>query len=255
MGKTAARTTCRARLASDALVRAIRRAVRAGRKSGAFPRVLAEPQADWPPNTTICGFSRYDGKPLDPALERELKTWLSAGAPPVVYTLGSSVSMYATDFFNMALQTTQHLRQRALLLTGQDPAEFDAAIASAQLPANTIKVFRYLPYSAVFPHASVNVHQAGVGTLAQALAAGKPQLIVPVGFDQPDNALRAVRLGLAHSISFQKLTVAKMSAALAELTSSARYRASATVVARTIAAEEQEHRAADLLVNAMQPPR
>ncbi|MEN3354324.1 MAG: rhamnosyltransferase subunit [Betaproteobacteria bacterium] len=220
-----------------------------------FSRVLAKAQADWPQNTTMCGFLRYDGEAVDPVLERELKTWLSAGAPPVVYTLGSSVSLYATDFFKMAVEATQHLGQRALLLTGRDPAEFDAILASAQLRASAIKVFRYLPYSAVFPHASVNVHQAGVGTLAQALAAGKPQLIVPVGFDQPDNALRAVRLGLAHSIPFQKLTVSTMTAALRELSSSARYGANAVAVAQTVVAEEQEHRAADLLGNPMRRPR
>ena len=35
---------------------------------------------------------------------------------------------------------------------------------------------------------SPHLHQAGIGTLSQALVAGRPQLIVPVSFDQPDNA-------------------------------------------------------------------
>ena len=220
-----------------------------------FSHVLAKAQADWPQNTTICGFSRYDGERVEPVLERELNEWLSAGPPPVVYTLGSSVSLYASDFFKTAVEATNLLGSRALLVTGRDPAEFDGMLGRAHLPAGTIKTFRYLPYSAVFPHASVNVHQAGVGTLAQALAAGKPQLIVPVGFEQPDNALRAVRLGLARSIPFQKLTLNAMTTALRHLISSPRYRTNAGAVAEMLKAEEQEHRAVDLLRAAMRNPR
>jgi rhamnosyltransferase subunit B len=43
-------------------------------------------------------------------------------------------------------------------------------------------------YSALFPHVAAVVHQGGMGTTAQVLRAGKPMLVVPHGFDQPDNA-------------------------------------------------------------------
>jgi rhamnosyltransferase subunit B len=212
-----------------------------------FSGVLAAPQADWPPGITICGFSRYDGRPVDPALRLELDDWLSAGPAPVVFTLGSSVSMYATDFFGMAIDAARRIGRRALLITGQDPTQYDTQIASAGLAPRTVKVFRYLPYSGVFPRAAVTVHQAGIGTLAQALAAGKPQLIVPVGFDQPDNARRAVRLGVARSIPFQKLAAATMARALRDLLASPAPAATARTIARIVEAEEQEQRAAALL--------
>ena len=212
-----------------------------------FSRVLAEPQADWPPNTTVCGFSRYDGTPIDAPLRLELDDYLGAGPPPIVFTLGSSVSMYSTDFFTVAIESTVRLGHRALLITGQDPAQYDAAVGSARIPGGAIKVFRYLPYSAVFPHAAINVHQAGVGTLAQALAAGKPQLICPVGFDQPDNARRVIRLGLARSIPFQKLTADAMTRTLRELLSSREAAAQGTAAGRIVTDEEYLHRAASLL--------
>lgn len=212
-----------------------------------FSRVLAEPQADWPANTTVCGFSRYDGNPVDAPLKAKLDAYLGAGPPPIVFTLGSSVSMVATDFFITAIEAARRLGQRALLVTGQDPAQYDAAVASARMPSEAIKVFRYLPYSAVFPHAALNVHQGGVGTLGQALAAGKPQLITPVAFDQPDNARRAARLGLGLTIAFRRLTADAMTAALRELLSSPGYAANAAAVALSVAAEEQTQRAAALL--------
>ena len=181
------------------------------------------------------------------ALKAELEAYLRAGPPPIVFTLGSSVSMYATGFFMKAIEAARRLRHRALLVTGQDPAQYDGTIASAGLEPRTIKVMRYLPYSEAFPHAAVNVHQGGVGTLAQALAAGRPQLVIPVGFDQPDNARRVERLGLSKSIAFQKLTAGAMTEALRELLSSPSYASSAAAVALTVNAEERDQRAAELL--------
>lgn len=213
-----------------------------------FSRVLAEPQADWPPNTVLCGFSRYDGNPPDAELAAKLERYLGAGSPPIVFTLGSSVSMYATNFFTAAIEAARRLQHRALLVTGQEPAQYDAAIASTGMTTGTIEVFRYLPYSAVFPHAAINVHQGGVGTLAQALAAGRPQLITPVGFDQPDNARRLARLGLSQAIAFQKLNAGRMTAVLRELLASPRYAANAANVTRVVSAEEENQRAAALLV-------
>jgi rhamnosyltransferase subunit B len=41
------------------------------------------------------------------------------------------------------------------------------------------------------------VHQGGIGTIAQALRAGKPMMVVPYSHDQPDNAARVQRIGVA----------------------------------------------------------
>jgi UDP:flavonoid glycosyltransferase YjiC (YdhE family) len=47
----------------------------------------------------------------------------------------------------------------------------------------------------VLPHAAAFVHHGGIGTTAQAFAAGIPQLVRPLAHDQPDNARRVLRLG------------------------------------------------------------
>jgi UDP:flavonoid glycosyltransferase YjiC (YdhE family) len=105
--------------------------------------------------------------------------------------------MVAGDFWRAAIDATQALGRRAILLTGSPPD------SHGSLPA-AIGAFDYLPYSAVFPWAEIVVHSGGIGTLAQALAAGRPQLVVPVAFDQPDNARRAVELGVARSVPFAR---------------------------------------------------
>lgn len=175
-----------------------------------FSRTLAAPQPDWPVNTIVCGFPRYDGAPPDASVQAELEAFLASGEPPIVFGLGSSVVMVAGDFWRAAIEAAQRLGQRAILLTGTPPGSLGAV-------PPTVKAFNYLPYSAVFPRALAIVHSGGIGTLAQALAAGRPQLIVPVAFDQPDNARRAVTLGVARSIPFGKTSANALARELGRL--------------------------------------
>ena len=46
--------------------------------------------------------------------------------------------------------------------------------------------FDYTPLSHVLPGAAALVHHGGIGTAAQGLASGRPQLVMPMTFDQPD---------------------------------------------------------------------
>jgi UDP:flavonoid glycosyltransferase YjiC (YdhE family) len=67
-------------------------------------------------------------------------------------------------------------------------------------------IAHYAPYSRLFPRASVIIHQGGVGTTAQALRSGKPMLVMPYSHDQPDNARRVRRLGVARVIRRPRYT-------------------------------------------------
>ena len=167
-----------------------------------FSPLLSAPIADWPAQTVICGFARYDGLGIDGETDA-LQSFLAAGDAPIVFALGSSAVLIAGDFWRHAAAAAQTLGRRAILLTGRLPAQ------QPDLPAG-VRAFQYLPYSAVFPHAAAVVHQAGIGTLAQALSAGHPQLIVPVAFDQPDNARRAQRLGVARVLPFKRVTAERL---------------------------------------------
>lgn len=202
-----------------------------------FSSVLSAPLADWPPHTVMCGFARYDGQPAD-GEHAALAAFLAAGDPPLVFALGSSAVFMAGDFWGEAAAAAQMLGRRAILLTGRVPA------AQPVLPEG-VRAFQYLPYSAVFPHAAAIVHQAGIGTLAQALAAGRPQLIVPVAFDQPDNARRAVQLGVARSLPFKRVTAQRLAVGLQPLLEDPAVTQRAAAVATTLAAENGAGRAAD----------
>ena len=89
-----------------------------------------------------------------------------------------------------------------------------------QVPKNlpaSVEVIDAIPFGRLFPRAAAVVHHGGIGTSAQALAAGVPQLVMPMAFDQHDNAGRLERLGVARSLSprrFQGAAVARVLAAL-----------------------------------------
>jgi rhamnosyltransferase subunit B len=160
-----------------------------------FSRVLGEEQKDWPQNTIITGFCYYDADAGDTALPKNLEDFVGAGAPPVVFTLGSAAVLAAGDFYEVSAKAAAELGCRAVLLIGSDPRNK----LQQKLP-DSICVAEYAPYSALFSRASMVVHQGGVGTTAQCLRAGKPMLIMPYSHDQPDNARRMQRLGVARVI-------------------------------------------------------
>ena len=72
---------------------------------------------------------------------------------------------------------------------------------AAGIVAPNIVGLPYAPYSQIFARSSVIVHQGGSGTTGQALRAGRPMIVVPFGWDQPDNAARVERLGLGLAVS------------------------------------------------------
>jgi len=207
---------------------------------GLFSPLLAAPQADWPANTVLCGFPRYDGAPLDAGTQAELDAFLAAGEPPIVFGLGSSAVMIAGDFWDHAIGAAQRLKRRAILVTG-------VPLDGYRLPP-TIKAFDSLPYSTVFPHACVTVHSGGIGTLAQALAAGRPQLVVPVAFDQADNARRAMLLGCARVLPFKKATTDRLAQELDALFAAPGHALRARAISMEVRRESGARAACDLLL-------
>src|ERR1019366_84847 len=119
--------------------------------------------------------------------------------PPVVFTLGSSAVFDAGKFFAESLAAVSATGQRAVLLIGRDPRN----VPTTAVPS-TVLIAQYAPYSELLPRAAATIHQGGVGTTAQALRSGKPMIVVPWSHDQPDNAMRVRKLGVAPVIPRSK---------------------------------------------------
>src|SRR5262249_48534062 len=101
--------------------------------------------------------------------------------------------------------------------------------------------------SQVFPYAALVVHQGGIGTTGQGLRAGCPALVMPYSHDQPDNADRLVRLGVARTISRRNYTPDRAAAELNILLTDSRYKDCALDAGRRIQRENGAVAAADAL--------
>jgi UDP:flavonoid glycosyltransferase YjiC (YdhE family) len=105
----------------------------------------------------------------------------------------------------------------------------------------------YAPHAALFPRALAIVHQGGAGTLHQALAAGRPTLVVPHAHDQPDNAHRVARAGVSLTVYPQRYTAGNVEKALATLVNDEVYARRAREVAGVVTSERGAAAAADAL--------
>ena len=135
------------------------------------------------------------------------------------------------------------------MLIGRDPRN-----APRQPLPDAVLTAEYAPFSELFSRASAIVHQGGVGTTAQALRAGRPMLFVPFAHDQPDNAARVVRFGVARQIDRKQYRAKKVAAELRKLLSDPAYAVKAQEVGRRIQSEDGVAAACDAIEQAIRLP-
>jgi UDP:flavonoid glycosyltransferase YjiC (YdhE family) len=110
-----------------------------------------------------------------------------------------------------------------------------------------VLVLESAPHSQLFPRAAAVVHQCGMGTLGTALAAGVPQLAVPYANDQPDNAWRLERLGVARTLYPSRYRAGRVVTELRALLGEARYGRRAAEIADVVNAEDGVRAACDAI--------
>lgn len=207
-----------------------------------FSPVLGSAQPDWPASTKMTGFVFYDGDEGKLDLVPELEQFLQAGGPPLVFTLGSAAVHNAGDFFEQSARAAAILGQRAVMLVGSDPRNLPK-----QPPWPELCITPYAPYSRLFPRTSLVVHQGGVGTTAQALQAGKPMLVMPYSHDQPDNARRVRRLGVAEVIQRKNYSAERAAKVIGKMLADPSYQAKASAIQSQLMAEDGLKQACDAL--------
>ncbi len=176
---------------------------------GLFPPRYAEVQPDWPSQFRLAGFGRFDGSNAD--LPEDVRAFCASGPAPVAFTLGTGMA-HAAGFFRNAVAACETLGVRGLLLTRH------ANQIPARLPASVLH-YPYAPFRRLLPLCGAVVHHGGIGTTAAALESGCPQLILPLAWDQPDNAARVVRMGAGLSLGPRQRTAGHLAGALSRLMS------------------------------------
>ncbi|MCW8131926.1 MAG: glycosyltransferase family 1 protein [Planctomycetota bacterium] len=203
-----------------------------------FPDWYANHPPDWPPQVRCVGFPLYDERGVE-ALPPEVEAFLREGTPPIVFTPGSA-HIHAKAFFQESARACAMLGRRGLLLS-----RFKENVPD-ELPTGVMHV-PYVPFSELLPRAAALVQHGGIGTTAQGLAAGIPQLIVPFSHDQPDNAARLKRMGVGESIPAGRYKAAAAARKLRALLDDPRVAESARAVAKRLEGARPAAAACDLI--------
>jgi UDP:flavonoid glycosyltransferase YjiC (YdhE family) len=205
---------------------------------GLWPAWFAPPQPDYPPFFKQTGFPLFEAADAQP-VPADVETYLAAGEPPIVYTPGSA-NLHGHEFFQAAADAARLLGRRTMLLS-RFPEQLPA-----NLPEN-VRHFPFAPLSRMLSRCAALVHHGGIGTTAAALAAGVPQLIMPMSHDQPNNAHWVRRLGVGDRLMPGKFTGRRVADLLRRLLDSPETKARCAEVAARCARQDALAEIADLI--------
>ena len=195
--------------------------------------VVCPPASDWPEVVRETGFLFWD-KPSTWRAPEELAAFFTAPGPIVAVSCGSTSLDMAPAFgafYRDSIAAVRAAGARALVI----------GAANAVLPAPPppdVCALPFAPFSEIYPRCAAVIHHGGIGTAAQALRAGVPQLIVPWGLDQFWTGAQVQRIGTGRVLPHRRYTAAQAAALLGELLRSAGYRQRCAAIALKIGAED-----------------
>jgi len=110
----------------------------------------------------------------------EVASWIAAGTPPICFAFGSMSLKSPADTIAMISEACAQLGERALVCAGSSGFSTDSH-------AEHVKVVATMNYATIFPACRAVVHHGGAGTMAAALRAGIPHLVL---WSAPDRRMR-----------------------------------------------------------------
>lgn len=158
------------------------------------PDWFALPQQDWPTNISCVGFVKLPNEKVDPFIDDFIKN----NGKPIVFTPGTGVTDIS-GFFEKAKKICELLSAPGIFLSKELSCEFH------QYGAN-ILCLKFVDLGSILDKAKCIVHHGGIGTTYRALEASVPQVIIPNGYDQPDNAYRIAKLGFGAAVYDKSVT-------------------------------------------------
>lgn len=174
-----------------------------------FDELFHPVQKDCPQRTFQIGFPFFD-QDTEENISKETVKFLDSGESPIIFTLGTAIVLTDTPFFEIAYNSIKETGERAIFLIGKKSKPLPDYIKNDP----NIHLSTYEPFSQLFIHGKIIVHQCGIGTTAQALLSGKPQILVPFSHDQPDNARIVSDKGIGINIPVKKLSTSRLISAI-----------------------------------------
>ena len=170
---------------------------------------------------------------------------------PVVHVTEVTIHVRQPVVLRAAAQGLGHTEMEVIMTTGKhrDPASLDLGPL-----APNIRVERYVPHGDLFPRTDVVVTTGGAGTVLTALSAGVPLVVIPTGWDLPENAQRVVEAGVGVRLHPKDCTPKKLRAAVERVLGDPSYRRNAERIGAALARRGGAPRAAELLETLVNTP-
>ncbi len=195
-----------------------------------FPEWFAPRQPEWPQQLRYAGFPLFDGWVTEWQHE-ELDRFLAAGDPPLIFSQSSNVGTADEEYLRVSMEAAKRLGRRAVILTTHPE------LLPNPLPDH-VRYFGIIPLSAILPRSAAFIHHGGMGSLAQAIAAGVPQLTTPWILDQPDNCRHLAKLGVSRTMKPRQYRVDRVVAELKSLLESRDVQTRCRELSRQLPTEE-----------------
>ncbi|WP_148071084.1 nucleotide disphospho-sugar-binding domain-containing protein [Curtobacterium sp. PhB115] len=153
--------------------------------------------------------------PLFPAPADTVWMRPAIGAAPrpdgsIVATLGTEFNTESGDLFDRILSALGSVDAPSVLAVGRDldPARFSAR-------REHVRVEQFVDLDALAARASVVVHHGGSGLFLSSVLGGAPQVVLPMGADQPFTARRVEGLGVGRALDAETASADDIAGAVA----------------------------------------
>jgi len=135
-----------------------------------FPEV-----SSWNGYVELPGFFFLDME--DAVLDKKINEFLEKGSMPITISFSSMPMKDPEAFKKMLVEALEKTNDRAVVLTGVSGLTFEGN--------KNILAIEKAPHRLIFKASKGIIHHGGVGTMAEALLSGRPQVIMPFNVDQP----------------------------------------------------------------------
>jgi zeaxanthin glucosyltransferase len=155
--------------------------------------------------------------------------WDKLDGRPLVYASLGTLQNGSKEAFQIIASGCAHLDvQLVISLGGGLGTE-----GFSNLPGEPV-VVPFAPQLELLKHASVVITHAGLNTVLESIAEGKPMVAIPIGNDQPGVAARLAAKGAAIVLPRRSLTPAKVESAVRAVIQNDRYRSAVAALRESI---------------------
>ena len=177
------------------------------------PSLQPDGSAPWPAAVAVRPSAGEHGE-----LPPRVAEVLASDSPVAYFTLGTVKNADTRDF-TTGLTAMKEYDGTVVATTGR-PFDSDAL---GPLPANVV-VAEFLPQSALLERVDLLVSHSGSGTMLGGLVHGVPQVALPRGTDQPQNAALLVRAGAGLLVAPEDYSVESIAAAVVQVSGNPAFR-------------------------------